>query len=261
MDLGLQGRRALVLASTRGLGRGIAEALAGEGAQVAVTGRKNAAEAAKAISAASGSPARGLDCDLHDRGAVDTMLDTVLTEFGGVDVLVLNGGGPPPGPALEIGASDWELWFHRMVATFIHVANRCLPGMRERGWGRLLTVASSAAVQPVERMALSNSLRASLLAWNKTLAAEVGADGVTCNIILPGRIHTERVDALDAAKAEREGTTPEAVRAASEAGIPVGRYGEVAEFGQVAAFLCSAPASYVTGSLVRVDGGLIRAVS
>lgn len=261
MDLGLDGRRALVLAATRGLGRGIAEALSREGAELAVVGRSGAAEAAEQIAGQGHAAAFGVDCDLHDRMAVDAMLDRVLDRFGGLDVLVLNGGGPPPGPALKVDAESWELWFHRMTATLIHVANRCVPGMVEQGWGRLLTVASSAAVQPIENMALSNSLRASLLAWNKTLAAEVGRNGVTCNVILPGRIHTERVDRLDAAKAERDGSDAASVRAQSQANIPLGRYGQVEEFGNVAAFVCSAPASYLTGDLIRVDGGLIRSIS
>lgn len=251
MDLGLKGRRALVLAATRGLGRSIAEALAAEGAQVTLCGRSGSAEAAAAL----GSDARGIDCDLHDGAAVDRLLAAV----GDVDVLVLNGGGPPPGPALEIGVEAWRTWFERMVATNIRIADSLVSGMRRRGWGRLLTVGSSAAVQPIASMALSNSLRAGLIAWNKTLAAEVAADGVTCNVVLPGRIQTERVDALDAAAAERAGTSREAVRAQSIAGIPAGRYGRPQEFGAVAAFLCSEPASYVTGSVVRVDGGLIRA--
>lgn len=252
MDLGLRERRALVLAGTRGLGRAIAEALAAEGCQVTVCGRSGAAEAA----AAMGSGVSGVDCDLHDAGAVDRLLDGV----GQADILVLNGGGPPPGPALDINPDDWRLWFDRMATTNIRIANALVPGMRSRGWGRLLTVGSSAAVQPIEHMALSNSLRAGLIAWNKTLAAEVAADGVTCNVILPGRIHTERVDALDAAKAKRDGTTQEAVRSASMATIPAGRYGRPAEFGAVGAFLCSAAASYITGSALRVDGGMIRAL-
>lgn len=260
MDLGLSGRRALVLASTRGLGRAVAEALAGEDAQVFVCGRSGAEKAAARIAAATGAAVHGRDTDLHDRADADALVDAALERLGGIDVLVLNGGGPPPGPALEIGADDWRVWFERMVATLIHVAGRCVPAMRAQGWGRLLTVGSSAAVQPIRDMALSNSLRASLLAWNKTLAAEVGADGVTCNVILPGRIGTERVDRLDSAAAEREGADMAAIRARVLAGIPAGRYGRPDEFGAVAAFLCSAPASYVTGTVTRVDGGSIRAI-
>ncbi|TVQ35562.1 MAG: SDR family oxidoreductase [Geminicoccaceae bacterium] len=260
MDLGLTGKRAVVFAGTRGLGRGIAQALAGEGAVVMVAGRNDAEGAAAEIAGASGGRVQGFSVDLYERSGVDTLLDHAETTLGGIDVLVLNGGGPPPAPALEIDAAGWALWFERMVANLVHAANRTVPAMCERGWGRLLTVSSSAALAPLPTMALSNSLRAGLIAWNKTLAGEIAAKGVTCNMIVPGRIQTERVDALDAAAAKRQGTTPEAVRQASVATIPVGRYGTIEEFGAVGAFLCSAQASYLTGSAIRVDGGLIRAL-
>src|SRR5918999_241867 len=247
MDLGLEGRRALVFASTRGLGRGIAEALAAEGA-------------ARAIAAASGGRVDGVRADLHQKASLDALIDSAATRMGGIDILVLNGGGPPPGPACELTYDELKLWFDRMVALLIHAADRCVPAMRHRKWGRVLTIASNTVVQPAPSMALSNTLRAALVTWNKTLASEVAADGVTCNLILPGRIQTERLDELDRAKAAREGMTSETVRAASIAAIPAGRYGRVDEFAAVAAFLCSERASYVTGSQVRVDGGLIRAI-
>lgn len=260
MNFGLDGRRALVLASTRGLGRAIATSLASERATVMVCGRSGAEQAAREIADRSGSRVLGVACDLYRRDEVDALLQAARAEMGGVDILVLNGGGPPPAPALDIKGEDWRLWFERMVETLIHVANALLPDMRARGWGRLVTVGSSAAVQPLPHMALSNSLRASLLAWNKTLAAEVAGDGITCNVILPGRIHTDRVDQLDTAKAEREGRSADQVRTEAVAGIPTGRYGRPEEFGNVAAFLCSEQASYVTGGVIRVDGGLIRAI-
>jgi 3-oxoacyl-[acyl-carrier protein] reductase len=260
MDLGLQDKRALVLASTRGLGHGVASALASEGAQVTICGRKGSHEAALEMTDATGAAVHGIDTDLHDRAAVDRLVDEAFARMGGVDILVLNGGGPPPSPALDIGDAMWREWFEHMVATLIHVAGRCVPDMRERGWGRVLTIASSAAVQPIVNMALSNSLRATLLAWSKTLAAEVAQDGVTCNVILPGRIHTERVDRLDQAAADRQGIDLEAARGQSLAGIPMKRYGSTREFGAAGAFLCSGPASYVTGTVLRVDGGIIRAI-
>jgi 3-oxoacyl-[acyl-carrier protein] reductase len=260
MDLGLTGRRALVLASTRGLGRAIATALAAEGATVSICGRSDAERAAAELARETGATVQGFTLDLHERSQIDWLLEAATKTMGGIDILVLNGGGPPPAPALDVTSQAWSTWFERMVANLIYAAARAVPAMRERRWGRLLTVASSAAVQPIGGMALSNSLRASLLAWNKTLAAEVAGDGVTCNVILPGRIDTERVATLDAAKAEREARTPEAVRRESQAGIPAGRYGRPEEFGAVAAFLCSERASYVTGTLQRVDGGMIRGI-
>lgn len=262
MDLGLNGKRAVVLAGTRGLGAGVARALCAEGVEVMICGRSGAAEAAKTMSkdAAEGGLVHGLDCDVYDRPALDAFLDAARSKLGGIDILVLNGGGPPPGPAAGTQAADWELWFGRMFANLVHAANRCVPEMRAQGWGRLLTIASSAAVQPLENMGLSNSIRAGLLAWNKTLSLEVAADGVTCNVILPGRIDTERVEALDQANAKRLGKSVEDIQAQARAGIPAKRYGTAQEFGDVGAFLCSSRAAYMTGSAVRVDGGLIRAM-
>lgn len=260
MDLGLDGKRALVLASTRGLGHGVARALARDKAQVMICGRTGAPDAATQLARETGATVHGVDCDLHDRAALDALVDEAFARMGGVDILVLNGGGPPPAPAMQISDAQWREWFDHMVAGLIHVATRCVPAMSEAGWGRVLTIASSAAVQPIANMALSNSLRATLLAWNKTLAAEVGPQGVTCNVILPGRIHTERVDKLDQGVADREGLTLEQARGRSVSAIPLGRYGSTEEFGAVGAFLCSQPASYVTGMVMRVDGGIIRAI-
>ncbi len=260
MDLGLSDKRALVLASTKGLGRGIADALAADGATVTVSGRSGAEAAASDIAAATGATVYGVDCDLFDRAAVDLLVDAALHKMGGVDILVLNGGGPPPGPAAGFSADDWRLWFDRMVATNIHIAGRLLPAMRARGWGRLLTVASISVVEPIPILALSNGLRSALLAWSKTLAGEIAGDGVTCNLILPGRIDTDRVVAIDNSVAESSGKSVDEVKAAASAAIPVGRYGTIAEFGAVGAFLCSERASYVTGSAIRVDGGVIKTV-
>ncbi len=150
--------------------------------------------------------------------------------------------------------------FDMMVLRVMALAQALLPGMRERGWGRIVTVGSSGVVQPIPNLGLSNALRSALVGWSKSLANEVAAEGVTVNMILPGRIHTERVDELDAAASKRTGQSLEEARAASRASIPAGRYGTVEEFARVAAFLASDAASYVTGSLVRCDGGSIRSV-
>lgn len=262
MDMGLKDKRALVLGSTRGLGRGIAEGLAAEGTRVAVCGRDGSAAAAVAgaIAGASATEAQGFAVDLADSASVDRLCDAVEAAFGGVDVLVLNGGGPPPGGAAEVPVEVWARQFQPMFLGHMRLVERLLPGMRRRKWGRVLVCSSSGALQPIPALAISNTMRAGLIGWAKTLAGEVAADGVTVNTLVPGRIKTERVDEIDAATARRLGQTVEEVVAASRASIPAGRYGTVEEYAAVAVFLASVRASYVTGSVVRIDGGFIRGV-
>lgn len=259
MDLGLKGRRALVLGASRGLGRAIAATLAAEGASVVLAGRNTEALAhAAAEIAATGGEATPLLLDLADRAG----LDAALARLGDtpIDILVNNGGGPPPGPIASVASEVWTGQFEVMVAALFHVTDRLLPGMRARRWGRVVNVVSSGVVQPIPNLGISNALRASVVGWAKTLAAEVAAEGVTVNSVLPGRIHTERVDSLDTAAADRAGKTVAEIAAASRASIPAGRYGKPQEFADVVAFLASERASYVTGSLVRVDGGAIRSI-
>lgn len=262
MDLGLQDKRALVLGSTRGIGRAIAAALAAEGASVAVCGRDAAVARAAAAEIAenAGVTARGYGVDLMDADAVGALIDAVGGDFGAMDIVVNNGGGPPPGGVVGVGEDVWSAQFRGMFLSLVNVTGAFLPGMRERGWGRVLVTSSSGAVQPIPNLGISNTLRASLLTWAKTLAAEVAGDGVTVNTIIPGRIHTDRVDQIDQAAAERQGIAIEDVVKASRATIPMGRYGTAEEYAAVAAFLLSARAGYVTGSVVRVDGGIIRGV-
>ncbi len=260
MDLGLKDRRALVLASSRGIGYGIAEALAAEGARLVMCSRRAGAiaEAAARLDAAHGISALGVACDLSDPAQVDTLADTALAEMGGVDILVGNYGGPPPGPISQVKLEDWPGHFQTMVLSIVGLTQRVLPPMRGRGWGRILLVGSSGVKQPIPHLGISNTLRAALLAWAKTLSMEVAADGVTVNAILPGRIRTERTLSLDKAAAERTGRTHEEVLAESLKTIPAGRQGEATEFGATAAFLASEQAGYIAGAAIPVDGGMIR---
>ncbi len=262
MDLGLSDKRALVLGGTRGLGRGIADVLAAEGASVALAGRNGEAAAAVAgeIATRHGVAAHGFAADLADAAAVKAMCGEVMDELGGVDCLLLNSGGPPPGPLAETATEAWITQFRAMVLSLFDVANAFLPGMRERGWGRVLVTASSGSVQPIPNLGISNVLRAGLATWVKTLSNELGGDGITVNQIQPGRIHTDRVDDLDRSAAQRLGKSVEEVAAASRATIPLGRYGEVGEYAAAAAFLMSEQAGYITGTTLRVDGGYIKAV-
>lgn len=262
MDLAIARRRALVLSSSRGLGLGVAEALAAEGVNVMLCGRSADRLAAnvQAINARAQGHAAFVRADLADDDFVDTVIGAAEAELGGIDILVNNTGGPPPCTALEIELDQLRLQFTLLVERVIALTARVLPGMAAQGWGRVLTIASTGVVQPIPTIALSNTLRSALVGWSKTLAGEVADDGITVNMLLPGRIATDRTEQIDNAVAERTGKSVEDVRDAALATIPAGRYGDVKEFAAVAAFLCSAPASYVTGSLIRCDGGAIRSV-
>ncbi|WP_420410517.1 SDR family oxidoreductase [Hoeflea sp.] len=262
MDLGLTGKRALVLASSRGLGLGIAEAIAAEGCDVMITGRSadKLEAAAAAINARGAGKAHFTVSDLTERATPALLEEAVKAEFGDIDILVNNTGGPPPGPMSGADLDVVHRQFEIMVLSVMDLTNRLLPGMRSRNWGRVLTVASSGVIQPIPNLGLSNALRAALVGWSKSMANEVAADGVTFNMLLPGRIGTERLKELDAANAERSGKSLEDVAEAARAQIPAGRYGAVEEFGATAAFLVSAKASYINGSMIRCDGGAIKSV-
>lgn len=262
MDLGLAGKKALVLASSKGLGLGIATRLCEEGADVLLSGRSEDRLRAAAMDLTAKGPgtAAYIVADLADPSSAAKLHEAATNRLGTVDVLVNNTGGPPPGGVEAQPLQTWSVQFQAMVLRVIDITGRCLPGMRERGWGRVLTVASSGVIQPIPNLALSNTLRSALVGWSKSLSSEVAGDGITVNILAPGRIHTERTDELDRAAATRTGKTVEEVMAAARATIPVGRYGRVDEFASVAAFLVSEPASYVTGTIIRCDGGLIRSI-
>lgn len=261
MDLGLEGRTALVLGAGGGLGSAIAHALAREGAKVALGDiNLEAAEATAASIRAAGGTALPIAWDLADLAAIDANVSRVETELGPVEVLVNNTGGPPPSTVSGQDPAVWEKHFNAMVMSVIAITDRILPSMRERKWGRIITSASSGIVAPIPNLGLSNALRMALVGWSKTLAREVGRDGITANLIIPGRIATQRITFLDEQKAKREGRPVEDVTAESVASIPVGRYGDPDEYGAAVAFLASTRAAYITGSVTRVDGGFIASV-
>lgn len=262
MDLGLKEKRALVLSSSRGIGFGIAAALAAEGASVVLVGRhrERLAAAADKINARRQGKASAIVADLARPETIDALTTEIERSLGGIDILVNNSGGPPAKPAVAIKRDELSAQFEIMVASLIGVTNHFLPGMRQRRWGRILTVVSSGVLQPIPNLALSNTLRLSLVGWSKTLAAEVAGDGVTVNLLMPGRIQTERVVEIDQAAAKVAGKSLDAIVAESKASIPAGRYGTIEEFGAVAAFLASVPAAYVTGTIMRIDGGYVRSL-
>lgn len=256
MELGLKGKTALVLGGGSGLGKGIALSLAREGVRVAIAGRTEATLDAtvKEIEAA-GSEGLSLGWDITDLTIMETQFGTIEKRFGTVDILVNNTGGPPPTPA---AGQDPELWsknFRSMILPVFAITDRALPGMRTKKWGRIITSASSGVIAPIPNLAISNTLRMALLGWSKTLSSEVAKDGITVNMILPGRIATDRLRFLDENKAKRDGRPVEEVQKESIATIPVGRYGDIKEYGDTVAFLASQLSSYITGSVVRVDGG------
>ena len=261
MDFGLRGKTALVLGGGGGLGRAIAKSLAGEGASVAVAGiGADSIDATLEELKEIGGRTLGLVWDLADLSVIDANIAKIESELGSVDILVNNTGGPPPSAATGVDTALWAKQFQAMVLSVIAITDRALPGMKTRGWGRILTSTSSGAISPIANLAISNALRLSLVGWSKTLAREVGKDGITANIVVPGRIATARVAFLDGAKAKREGRSVEEVAAESAAAIPLGRYGKPEEYADVVAFLASERAAYITGSLVRVDGGMIPSI-
>jgi len=254
MDLQIADRVALVCSSTAGLGLATARALAAEGCLVVITGRRG--EVARQIAGELGN-AIGLAIDLSRPGAADELADAVLAETGRIDILVLNGPGPTPGQATDLDPEALHAAISLLADNQVQLVRRTLPAMRERGWGRIVSIGSSGVVAPIPNLAASNFGRAAMAGYLKTLSSEIAADGVTVNMVLPGRIATDRTTAVDAQNAARTGQDEAEVRAASQAAIPIGRYGRPEEFGDVVAFLCGQPASYVTGSTVRCDGGLI----
>jgi 3-oxoacyl-[acyl-carrier protein] reductase len=261
MDLGLSGKQALVLGASRGLGAAVAQALVREGAVVLAAARttKDVEAWRSALPPGQALRVRALAVDLADFGQVEGLAAQAMA-IGPTDILINNGGGPPPGPASTIRAAQWISAFQTMAAHLFHLTALLLPSMIERRFGRIITVASSGVEQPIDNLAISNGVRASVVGWSKTLSAEVARHGVTVNVLVPGRIHTDRVDQLDQAAANRAGSSREAVAQASRATIPMGRYGRPEEFADVAAFLASERASYVTGARIRVDGGLVRSI-
>jgi len=262
MDLGLRGRVALVAASSRGVGRAVAEELAAEGASLvlAARGREALDATAKDIGARHGVPVLALPSDVGQTGEPERLVREGIARFGKIDILLTNSGGPPPGPFESLDAEAWAKATALVLSSVVEFCRAVLPGMQQRRWGRILNVTSIAAKQPVDNLMLSNSLRAAVIGFARTLATEVASFGVTVNNLLPGFTRTERMVELSEVTAERDKITPEAALARFTAAVPMGRMGEPKEFAALAAFLASERASYITGQSMAVDGGWIRAL-
>jgi 3-oxoacyl-[acyl-carrier protein] reductase len=262
MNLGLDGKVALVAAASKGLGRAIAEELAAEGASVALCARGEAAleRARDEIQRTTKADVIAIAGDVSRAADVDRIARETLENFGRIDILVTNAGGPPSG---KFESLTPEMWIEAVDLTLMSVINltrAVIPGMKERKWGRIINVTSIAVKQPVDGLMLSNSLRSAVTGFARTLANEVAPLGITVNNILPGYTRTERVEQLSEATAKREGITAEAAVGKWEAEIPMKRLGEPREFAALAAFLASERASYITGTSISVDGGWIKAL-
>ncbi len=261
MDLGLSGRVALVAAGSKGLGRAVADELAAEGAAVAICARGAEAidQSVRAIAEAGGR-AHGIVADVSQTGEAARVVAETERAFGRVDILVTNSGGPRSGTHDALTAEDWTQAVHLLLDSAVSFARAVLPGMRQRRWGRILNVASIAAKQPVDGLMLSNSVRAAVIGFARTLATEVAADGVTVNNLLPGYTRTSRVEDLARQMAATGGANQGGLISRWEREIPMRRLGEPREFAALAAFLASERASYITGQSIAVDGGWIRSL-
>ena len=263
MDLGLKGKVAMIGGASRGLGYAVAEALAREGASVSISSTTPATieSAAKKIEAAApGAQVLAMPVDVRNGDQIAAWSKRTIDRFGGVDLLFTNAGGPPAGPAVSFDDAAWQNAIDLLLFSTIRMVRAAVPSMKSRGGGSILMSTSSSVKEPIANLGLSTVLRASVSALAKTLALELAADRVRVNQIIPGRIDTDRVKQLDEIAAKKQGIGVDEAKAKSQSAIPLGRYGQIDEYGRVAAFLLSDAAAYMTGETVQVDGGLIRSV-
>jgi 3-oxoacyl-[acyl-carrier protein] reductase len=262
MDLGLKGKIALVTASSRGLGRAVAAELAAEGATLLLCARSAASLDATAASIrdATGATVVTVVADVSDPAAVDRVWSRARDEFGRVDVLVTNAGGPPAGPFESHTPAAWSDALRLNFESVVNMTRAVLPGMKERKWGRIINITSIAVKQPVDNLILSNSVRAAVTGFARTLANEVAPYGVTVNNVMPGYTLTDRIADLAQSNAKQHGSTAEAIIGGWESQIPMARLGTPGEFAAMVAFLASERASYTTGASIPVDGGWIRSL-
>jgi 3-oxoacyl-[acyl-carrier protein] reductase len=262
MDLGLKSKVALVAAASRGLGRAVAEELATEGASIVVCARneKTINQSAAEIADRTNAQVLAVTGDVSVPGDIKRIVESGIARFGRIDILVTNAGGPPAGRFETLSAEEWEQATRLTLYSAIELARQVLPGMKERRWGRILNITSIAVKQPVENLMLSNSLRAAVTGFARTLANEVAAEGITVNNVLPGYTRTERLEELATMMASKQGISAAEFEAKWEQEIPMKRLGEPHEFAALAAFLVSERASYITGTSIQVDGGWVRSL-
>lgn len=258
MDLGLKDKVAMVAGASRGLGFAVAKALADEGARVSMASREEAA--IRAAAQRIGGETMATPVDVKSVDAIREWAAATEKKFGGIDLLFTNSGGPPAGATMSFDDKAWQDAADLLLFSTLRMIRAAVPSMRKRGGGAILVSTSSSVKEPVPNLGLSTVLRASVSALAKTLALELAADRIRVNQIIPGRIDTDRVRQLDEINARKQGISPDDAKKRAIAGIPMGRYGEIEEFGRVAAFILSDSAAYMTGATVQVDGGMIRSV-
>jgi 3-oxoacyl-[acyl-carrier protein] reductase len=256
MDLGITNRVAMVAAASKGLGLAIAQALGAEGCRVSVCSRS--AEALEDVLDSIGENVLGVPCDVSRAEDLQRWFDETVARFGQVDILVTNTGGPPAAPFMKLTEEQWQSGVDSTLMNVIRLSRLVIPGMQQRKWGRIVHLTSFVAKQPVELLTVSSTLRAGISGLTKTLADQVARDGTTVNAILPGHFLTDRQKHLSEIRAKDQGITPEEYLRKSEQLIPMGRYGRPEELANLAAFLCSERASYLTGASIQIDGGLYR---
>lgn len=262
MDLGLKDKVALVTGASRGLGRAVADELAAEGASLIICAREpqTLAETAAAIADKTGAHVLAVPTDVTDTAQIKRLVDAGTERFGRIDILLTNAGGPPAGTFEQLTQAQWEEATRLTFYSAVELARAVLPGMKERRWGRILNITSIAVKQPIDNLILSNSLRAAVTGFARTLANEVATFGITVNNIMPGYTATERLEHLVVHLAEQQGISSADVREQWAQEIPMRRLGEPRELGALAAFLASERAAYITGTSIQIDGGWIRSL-
>jgi len=262
MDLGIKGKTALVVAASKGMGKASALGLAAEGARVVMCARGEAAlkDAAAEVKQRTGAEVLALPADASRAADITRVVAEANRAFGGVDILVANVGGPPPGPFEQMTDEQWKAAFEQVHLSAVRFIREVLPHMKQARWGRILAIQSSSVKQPVDGLVLSNGIRPGIAGLFKTLAGDLAPHGITVNLVLPGRIMTDRFREHQTDRAKRAGISLEKQMELSSTDIPMGRIGTPDEFAAMVVFLASARASYVTGTAVQVDGGLIRSV-